>query len=179
MECFYILQRVSGWLQCQSIWIWNGLIVWRYSIWSFNLFDVLSCVIDLPFRSCISACFWVLHRKNTSVTFCFWRKGNFTCMELQIFRCLLNCSYGDFFIFLAVFFYYWSCDLYQMLSLENFKQGTCCSISGQVQFLMHQLKLFKGADPLRCELLVLQRWPLVSNNWPLSYIFTWKFFIHI
>ena len=45
-----------------------------------------------------------------------------------------------------------------MLSLEGFKQGICCSISGQAPFQMHLLMLFKVADLLRCEQLVSQRW---------------------
>lgn len=30
MGCFYALQREIGWQQCRSIWIWNGLTVWRW-----------------------------------------------------------------------------------------------------------------------------------------------------
>lgn len=44
-----------------------------------------------------------------------------------------------------------------MLSLEDFKQGTCCSIYGLVQSQMHQLMLSKAVDQSRFEQLVLQR----------------------
>lgn len=98
MECFYTLQRVNGWQQCRSIWIWNGWTVWRWSTPDFEMSILLNWFPScnwLNFWSCVSACFWVLHGKNTSFTFWFWREGNFTFMELQICRCL-NCSYVDF-----------------------------------------------------------------------------------
>ncbi|XP_057993296.1 alpha,alpha-trehalose-phosphate synthase [UDP-forming] 1 isoform X2 [Hevea brasiliensis] len=53
----------------------------------------------------------------------------------------------------------------QMLNLEDFKLGICCSISGQAQFLMHLLMSSKVADQLRLEQLVLQRVLLLIEYW--------------
>ena len=46
----------------------------------------------------------------------------------------------------------------QMLNSEGFRQGICCSICGQAQFLMQPLMLSKVADQLRFDLLELQRY---------------------
>jgi hypothetical protein len=62
-------------------------------IWNFNSFE-FKLPLSLWYFTytddpVFSAYFWVFHWKNTSVT--FWRKGSFTCMELQTCR-YLSCD---------------------------------------------------------------------------------------
>ena len=101
MGCFYPLQRGNGWQQCRSIWIWNGLTALRYVL------KLYFCLIFFKLKTydahvMFSACFGILHRKNTLFT--FWTSWYFSCMELQI------CRY--FFFFVSTFVSKFSEDLH-------------------------------------------------------------------